>query len=1487
MSLTPPPTPLLALQGQPRQAYEEKELEPLAWLAAQLGTAPLALVACLDSPHQWHQASIGLAPHEVEQALAWCEQLQHRASPWVVTDTLQEPLFCQPPLVAGQPHIRFFAGFALVHPEEGVQGVLAVMDTRARALLPQQLESLQVLAQQALGQLTRRRQQHALLQRVQDQAQLERCHRVASAMTDAVWDWDLLTSNLWWGETGQNLFGAPAQTLLPDRSAWALRLHPQDRARVQQKLHDALHGSAQKWSAEYRFRGHDGSYKWVLDRAVLVRDSGAKTLRMTGGMIDISAQKEAEFQLRNEAAIHADLVQVQQKISALEVGLPEVLALVADAALRASGASGAMVELREGENVVAHACAGPLVCPQSDSLLLQEQLTWPSLQKGLTVLCHDTLAQGWKLQGVDGGGVIRSVLAVPLRANQQVVGALTAISDQPHAFSQRHVAHLQILLESLGSLVQLRQISAQLQASEQQYRLLFKAHPQPMWVYRQDGSQRILATNQAMVETYGYSEAELLQLDVRALWSSEAQISALLNIPESCVQGQCLSNIPTRHYRKNGTLMDVEMAVRCINFNGQMACQIMVSDVTERLRVERDLARVGRARHLLSTCNETLMRATSEPALLHAICRIVVNIGGYRMAWVGWVQDDKEKTIAPVAHVGANDNYLETLHLSWSDTHPHGQGSVGTAVRSGQPGIVQDLQASPHYEGAPERIRAHGFQGAISLPLRHEDRTFGVLCLYACEALCPNVEETHLLQELANDLAFGIVNLRTRKEQQRMQASVIKVAAAVSATTGTEFFVQLARNMADAVGAQVGCVASLVAQPDGQPPHVSSLALVVSGKLQKNAQYALAGTPSEPLLVQRQHVIMHGLQQHYPHTPVADLLGSQSYAGQQLCDSQKVPLGIIFVLFSQPLKNVEFVMSTLQIFAARAAAELERKITDSHIQRQASLLDKAQDAILVRDLEHRILFWNKGAERVFGWTQEQAKQQSVVSLLYEDPQPFHQANQIVLSQGEWTGELVQKHRSGHLIDTEVRWTLVCDEDGKPESILSINTNISKRKETERQVQRLAFYDALTGLPNRMLLMDRMHHALATAQRNQQGGALLFIDMDNFKTLNDTLGHDMGDLMLQQVAQRLNACVRSVDTVARLGGDEFVVVLEGLSTKPDELTQAARVLGEKILSSLAVPYSLAGYQYRSTPSIGIAPFMGDDINAGDLLRHADMAMYQSKAGGRNTLRFYDPQMQAVVLARAELESALRTALAHSQFLLHYQPQVNHLGEFVGVEALVRWQHPERGLILPAAFIALAEETALILTLGRWVLHTACSLLARWRTNPVLRQLTMAVNVSARQFRHASFITDVARILAITGAPAHLLKLELTESLLIEDMDTTIATMATLRAYGISFSLDDFGTGYSSLSYLKLMPLSQIKIDQSFVRDLLTDPNDAAIVNTIIGLSQGLGLTVIAEGVETQEQRDALVHAGCHAFQGHWFSDPLPEEPLELLLCKPRR
>ncbi len=440
-------------------------------------------------------------------------------------------------------------------------------------------------------------------------------------------------------------------------------------------------------------------------------------------------------------------------------------------------------------------------------------------------------------------------------------------------------------------------------------------------------------------------------------------------------------------------------------------------------------------------------------------------------------------------------------------------------------------------------------------------------------------------------------------------------------------------------------------------------------------------------------------------------------------------------------------------------------------------------------------------------------------------------------------------------------------------------DISARKRSDERINELAFFDPLTHLPNRTLLLDRLQQAMIGAGRNESYGAAMFLDLDHFKTLNDTQGHAMGDLLLQLVAQRLTDCVREGDTVARLGGDEFVVVLANLHPHPHEAASQAQDIGEKILLALNQPYTLGSVEHRCSASLGATLFCGATETMEDLLRQADLAMYKAKEMGRNGLQFFDPAMQTAILERAAMEQELRHAIAAQQFVLHFQPQVVGDGRATGAEVLVRWQHPVHGLMPPADFIPLAEETGLILPLGQWVLNAACEQLARWAKTPKTEHLCLAVNVSAFQFRQRDFVEQVLSALSRSGANAQRLKLELTESLLIDDVPAVIEKMFILKAKGVCFSLDDFGTGYSSLSYLKRMPLDELKIDRTFVRDILSDHHDASIAKTILALAHSLGLNVIAEGVEIEAQRDFLSATGCHSYQGYYFCMPLPVAAFE--------
>lgn len=450
-----------------------------------------------------------------------------------------------------------------------------------------------------------------------------------------------------------------------------------------------------------------------------------------------------------------------------------------------------------------------------------------------------------------------------------------------------------------------------------------------------------------------------------------------------------------------------------------------------------------------------------------------------------------------------------------------------------------------------------------------------------------------------------------------------------------------------------------------------------------------------------------------------------------------------------------------------------------------------------------------------------------------------------------------------------------------ELAVAFNRMAEKVQSRENEIHNLAYFDPLTGLPNRRLLIDRLNQALFNSNRSQHCGALLMLDLDHFKTLNDTQGHDIGDQLLVVVAQRLTAHVRKEDTIARLGGDEFVVVLDNLSANEESAAQQAETIAEKIREALSLPYTLAGMAqlHESTASIGMTLFHGLETSTDVLLKQADVALYQAKDSGRDKLRFFNPAMQAAIDTRSATESALRQALSRDEFRLHYQPQVDQHGQVIGAEALLRWQRPGNSCVSPAEFIPIAEDSGLILPIGEWVLKTACAQLKAWSMQAHSRNYQLAINVSARQFHQVDFVSQVAACLRQSAIDPTRLKLELTESIVLDNIDEVIERMQRLKTLGVSFSMDDFGTGYSSLSYLKRLPLDQVKIDQSFVRDISHDPNDAAIVRAILAMSQSLGLNVIAEGVETQAQHEFLLTNGCMAFQGYLFGKPMPIDDWE--------
>lgn len=593
--------------------------------------------------------------------------------------------------------------------------------------------------------------------------------------------------------------------------------------------------------------------------------------------------------------------------------------------------------------------------------------------------------------------------------------------------------------------------------------------------------------------------------------------------------------------------------------------------------------------------------------------------------------------------------------------------------------------------------------------------------------------------------------------------------------------------------------------------------------------------------------------------------GFRKFQADQLDPYWRLPTSKAWVQISELVIWFNAFLDNMQ---ARLKTEQELRI--------AAIAFEIQEALIITDQNQVIIQVNRAFTQITGYSQEDA--------IGRTPRIFHSDRhdeafyasiwECIYLTGTWQGEVWNRRKCGEIFLEWLCITAVFNKQGIVTNYVGAFFDITVNKQAQEKIQHLAFTDALTELPNRRRMTEHLDEALDVSSQSKHHGALMLIDLDHFKILNDSQGHGKGDLLLKQVAQRLLLCVREGDTVARLGGDEFVIILNALSGNNEEATVQADFVGKKIISAFNQPYLLGDYENRSTPSIGVTLFSGHHSSIEEILKQADLAMYQSKNAGRNTLHFFNPEMQIIVTDRAALEVDLREAVLQKQFVLHYQPQMISNHYLVGAEVLVRWHHPTRGVVSPADFIPLAEETGLILPLGQWILETACIQLSKWANQSHTEHLTLAVNISARQLNQSDFVDQVLIALGSAGANPHRLKLEITESLLVSNIEHTILKMAVLKAKGVGFSLDDFGTGYSSLSYLKRLPLDQLKIDQSFIKGILVDQNDAAIAKMIIVLAESLGLSVIAEGVEIETQVDFLARQGCHLCQGFLFSRPIP-------------
>lgn len=822
---------------------------------------------------------------------------------------------------------------------------------------------------------------------------------------------------------------------------------------------------------------------------------------------------------------------------------------------------------------------------------------------------------------------------------------------------------------------------------------------------------------------------------------ADLKVDAYLGVPMHAPDGTPLGLVAVMHGQPIDPARSAEEILR---ITAARAGAELARQESERRSRERLLS-TNRALKLLSRGNEALIHADDEQQLLAAICRLAVDIGGYRMAWVGYVQHDEAKRLIPQASAGVEDGYLQQLDLSWSERMPNGHGPAGLATRSGEPVLVDDLARDERLSPWRDAALARGYRSLISLPLKSGEQVIGVLTMYQADPSPISGEELQLLSELADNLAFGIDTLRARIAQQRIQRAVMRIATAVSARSGEEFLDQLTHHMAQALDAELGFIASLDAN-DPRQAHV--LVIVIDGQRQDNFSYYLEGSPCENVLIEAECIVHDNAARRLPVEARESLGWVRAYAGRRLDNAAGEPVGLLGVMFRQPLDDTELATSVLQIFAAGASAELERQ----------------QD--------------------------------------------------------------------------------------------------------EARIRRLAYHDQATDLPNRIAFMQRLQHALS--QPDKPRLALLFLDLDRFKDINDTQGHDIGDKVLIEVTQRFKQAHDHDAYLARLGGDEFVVMLD-----PADL-ERARHTAERLHDSLDAPLLIDQQAFDLDVSIGIAFYPDDAGSARELLKHTDIAMYRAKQQGGG-YRFYETWMGAALASRLQMAKRLAGAISNQTLDLHFQPQVElSNGRMVGAEVLCRWHDEELGHVSPGEFIPLAEERGLISALGNWVIDATCRQLAIWQTAGLTMPGQMAINVASQQFDDDTLLATLVSASQRHGIAPHRLGLELTESGFMSDPDQAIAMTEALKSAGFGLSIDDFGTGYSSLAYLKRFAADKIKIDMSFVRDMLDNDNDHAIVTTIIAMARSLSLDTVAEGVETREQADALLALGCRQAQGFYFGKPLDAE-----------
>ncbi len=922
-------------------------------------------------------------------------------------------------------------------------------------------------------------------------------------------------------------------------------------------------------------------------------------------------------------------------------------------------------------------------------------------------------------------------------------------------------------------------------------------------------------------------------------------------------------------------------------------------EITERKQAQESLRQTLRARAVMAECNHALIHAREEHELFDQMCQIMVEAGRYPMAWIGVVRDDEHRTLVPVAHAGREAGCLQEWRFTKMETDSRCT-PVGTAIRSGNTVVVPDLAMVREWPGWRENVLSRGYRSVIALPLKTGSQTFGAVSIYDNAPGAFGHDEQALLEELADDIAYGVANLRTQAARDRAerrlttQYEVARILA--ESATVAEASPSILQVICETLNWDVDVGALWVVDDRAKLARCAGLWRREGSDTEEFAACSRSmtfapgvGLPGR-IWNSEKPIWIADLSRdtNFLRASLAGNAGLRAAFGFPIRFEGRV-LGAIEFFSREIRKPKEDLMNMFNaignqigLFVERKRAEEELKISEEKL---SSILGSIDNIVWsLSPTTGETLYVNAAAEKVWGRPVAELMKNKdlwLQSVHPDDRDRMSSTLKELLEKGALTVEYRIQRPDGEIRWLEDRVKVIYDKAGNPVRADGVASDITERKKYEASIEYLATHDALTSLPNRTLLADRLSQALAHAKRTERQVALLFLDLDRFKDVNDSFGHALGDALLQTVAERLQSSVREGDTVARQGGDEFLILLSDI-----ERVEDIEFVAVKILHALAKPFHIDGRELFVSGSIGASVYPADGADLETLLKHADTAMYRTKEEGGSGFRLYAREMSQRAIERIKMAGALRRALEQQQFELFYQPKVElQGGKIVGSEALIRWRHPDLGLVLPSRFIPMAEETGLIHAIGSWALKTACSQSKAWQEEG-LTPFDVAVNLSAKQLKRGNLVKLVDEILRDTGLEGRYLELEITETMVMHDPERFIPILEALKELGVKLSVDDFGTGYSSLSYLKRLPFDRLKIDQSFVRDIATDANDAVIVQTVISLGHTLGLKVIAEGVETLEQLTFLCRHRCDDMQGYYSSRPVPAEQFGRLLRENR-